>query len=155
MSILSDEQKATLAALIAADANGRGYAAKLQAGMPGHVVDLLNEKTELMHKERLVTNLTLPSHLGTTMARSIRTKLEAFALADIIVADFVQAMKSQPGGNIGDPEAIEMIDFLMTVESGFTAEEGAALKALSLQPASEMEVAGLPFATEEMLRDLK
>lgn len=143
MSILSDE--------IDNDPTGKGYASFLP-NQPGHVVDLLNAQTETMHKMRLVTNLTLSSVLGATLARSIRTKLIAFAQADIIVADFVKAMETQPGGNLGDPETTKMIDYLMTVPDGFTLEEAAALKSMSLQPASRAEVLGLPRVTEEMLR---
>ncbi|SHM05668.1 hypothetical protein SAMN05216428_11296 [Nitrosospira sp. Nsp11] len=153
MVTLTTEQKAILNGEIDLDPKSKGYASRL-ANQPGHAVDLFNGYTELMHKERLITNLTLPSILGTSLARSIRTKLEALAPTDIVIADFVHAMGSQPGGNIGDPKAVEMIGILRTIgENGFTSEEADALVALSLLPASRAEVLGLPYMTEEILRD--
>jgi hypothetical protein len=148
---LTPEQQAVLDDEVATDPTGKGYAALLP-DQPGHVVDLLNALTETMRKERLITNLTLSSVLGVTLARSIRTKLNVFATTDIIIADFVSAMGAQPGSNIGDPETIEMIDYLVTVQDGFTPEEAAALKLMSLQSTSRAEALGLPRITEAMLR---
>ncbi|SHL10468.1 hypothetical protein SAMN05216428_10185 [Nitrosospira sp. Nsp11] len=150
MITLTAEQKDRLDNELDTDPKGKGYAG-LRVNQPGQVVDLLNAKTEWMHKMRLVTNLTLSSVLGTDLARIIRTKLNALAPSDIVIADFVQAMGAQPGGDIGDPETIKMINIL-TAQDVFTPEEGAALKALSWQPASTMEVLELPHATEEMIR---
>lgn len=155
MITLTEAQQVKLRALLTDDPNGKGYQALLQAGMPGHVVDLLNDKTELMNREYWATSLTLMAELGVGMYRSIMTKLDAFASADIAVRDFVARIRSEKGADIGHMNTLNMIDELMAFPQpdGFTAEEGTALKALSLQPASEMDVNDLPSATEEMIRE--
>ncbi|KIO49604.1 hypothetical protein SQ11_05640 [Nitrosospira sp. NpAV] len=142
-----------LADEIANDPTAKGYAAYL-ADQPGQVVDLLNANTESMHKERWITTLTLMAELEIDMARSVLTKLEALSATDIVVKEFMAHLRSDKGADIGHPNTIAMIDLLMVVPApaGFSAEEGAALKGLSLRPASRMEVLGLPYATEEILR---
>jgi len=150
MSTLTDAQKNTLRTHLA----DQKYQDLLNAGMPGHVVDLLNDKSGSLNQERWVTSLTIMAELGVDMYRSIMTKLDAIAAADVAVRDFVARLRSQAGADIGHANTLGMIDQLAALQDGFTAEEVTALKGMSLLPASPMDMLGLPYATEEMLRDL-
>jgi hypothetical protein len=154
MTTLTDEQKSTLNAEIATDPEGKGYAALLP-NQPGHVVDLLNEQTETMYKPHMVTERTI-MELDPTMARSIFTKFRAFATQDILVEKAVGFLQQSAGLDGGHPNCHWMIDQLSAVPApdGFTPEEARALKNLSLLPASRAEVLGLPYMTEELLRNL-
>ena len=153
MSVLTEEQLSDLRNEITNDPENKGYQALLAEGKPGHVVDVLNAPTEPMRKETWITDLGLMSRLGVDMGRSILEKLKGLAPNDIAVESAFARLKGN-GIDIGDPETIKMIDQLTGVPGGFATEEQTALKSLSMHPASRMEVLGLPYATEEMLRDL-
>lgn len=150
MSTLTDAQKDTLRTHLA----DQKYQTLLNEGKPGHVVDLLNAKSELLNQERWVTSLTIMAELGVAMYRSILTKLDAIAVADVAVRDFVARLRSVSGADIGHVNTLDMIDQLAALQDGFTTEEAAALKDMSLLPASSMDTLELPPATEEMLRNL-
>jgi hypothetical protein len=150
MSTLTDAQKDTLRAHLA----DQKYQTLLNEGKPGHVVDLLNDKSTQLNQERWVTSLTIMAELGVSMYRSIMNKLDAIAVADVAVRDFAARLRLPAGADIGHVNTLDMIDQLAALQDGFTPEEATALKAMSLLPASPMDVLGLPPATEEMLRDL-
>ena len=106
-----------------------------------------------MRKETWLTDLGLMSHLGVDMGRSILTKLKAISAADIAVAAAFARLQGN-GIDVGDRETISMIDQLALAQGGFTPEEQESLKAISMHPASRMEILGLPTCTEEMLMEL-
>lgn len=146
MSVLSDE--------ITNDPTGKGYATFLP-DQPGHVVALLNDQTETMYKSpNMVTERTI-MELPPTLSRSILTKFRAFATQDILVEKAVNFLGKPEGIDGGHPNTHAMLDQLALVPApnGFTAEEVTALKNLSLKPASRAEVLGLPYITEEILRN--
>lgn len=145
MSILSDE--------IDNDPLAKGYAALLP-DRPGAVVALLNALTETMRKRTIVTVLKVMDELGVTMYESVMNKLDAIAPSRVIVRDFLYRLRLD-SADLGSPTTIDMIDAIGAIPApnGFTPEEVAALKAISMQPASRMEVLGLPVATEELLRN--
>src|SRR5690242_18623661 len=129
MSVLSDE--------ITNDPTGKGYANFLP-DQPGHVVDLLNAKTETMYRSpNMVTKRTI-MELPPTMSRSILTKFRAFAAQDILVEEAVSFLGKPEGLDGGHPNTHELLDQLALVAApnGFTAEEVTALKNMSLKPAS-------------------
>jgi len=150
MSTLTDAQKDTLRAHLA----DQKYQTLLNEGKPGHVVDLLNDKSGSTNQERWVTSLTIMAELGVNPYRSIMDKLDTIAVGDVAVRDFVARLRSQAGADIGHANTLDMIDQLAALQDGFTAEEAVALKSMSLLPASPMDEMGLPPATGEMLRDL-
>lgn len=151
MGLLTDAQVIVFRDEIENDPASKGYQALLQAGWSGHVIDRLNEQTELVRKETWITDLGLMARLGVDMARSIIGKLKALAGSDDVIAAVVDRLKGG-GLDIADPETIAMIDQL--TPGAFTADEGNALKGLSMQPASRMEVRGLPYAQEQMLGEI-
>jgi len=145
MSVLGDE--------ITNDPTGKGYAAFLP-DQPGRVVELLNDQTETMRKRTIVTVLKIMDVLGVTMYESVMNKLDAIAPSRVIVRDFLSRLRMD-SGDMGSPTTIGMIDVIGSIAApnGFTAEEVAALKAISMQPASRAEVLGLPYVTEEDQRN--
>lgn len=153
MSVLTEEQLNALRDEITNDPENKGYQALLAEGKPGHVIDRLNAQTELMRKETWITDIGLMSRLGVDMGRSILGKLKELTPNDIAVESAFARLKGN-GIDIGDPETIKMIDQLASAPGGFATEEQTVLKGLSMHPASRMEILELPYATEEMLRDL-
>jgi hypothetical protein len=145
MSVLSDE--------IDQDPEGKGYAALLP-DKPGHVVDLLNAETELVNARTIMTGLKLMDVLGVTIYESVMNKLDAIAPSRVIVRDFLARIRAD-SADVGSPTTLEMIDQVGTIPApnGFTAEEVTVLKAMSLQYLSRAEVLGLPYMTEELLRN--
>lgn len=147
MSILSDE--------ITNDPTGKGYMAFLP-DQPGKVVDLLNDKTETMVKSRLITARGILSGYpgGPMAAAAVLDKLKA-ATPNISALGWAFGfLTTSEGLDIGDPATQGMIDALSADPMNvITIQEAANLKALASQPASRAEVLGLPYVTEEMLRD--
>lgn len=145
MSVLSDE--------ITNDPAGKGYAAFLP-DQPGHVVELLNALTETKHKTRMITARGILSDYpgGPVAAALVLDKLEAAAPSVPALKWAFGFLKAAEGLDIGHPATQGMIDQLATA-SVITAEEAEKLKSLSLQPASRAEVLGLPYITEELLRN--
>jgi hypothetical protein len=145
MTVLSDH--------VAADPNGRGYAADIAAGRPGHIVDKLNLKDLQANRTFIAIDMQLASILDLDVYRGVIGKMKAIAPNDIAVEDFLARLHGT-GADMGHPKTLEMIDILAALPSGgFTADEASALKALSMQSVSEMDLLNLPPATEQMLRD--
>lgn len=153
MDTLTTLQRSILRHEITTDPTGKGYQAWLAEGKPGYVIDILNAPTHSMRKETWLTDFGLMSRLGVDMGRSILTKLKAISAADIAVAAAFARLQGN-GIDVGDPETVSMIDQLALAQGGFTTAEQDALKGLSMHPASRMEILGLPYAQEQMLRDL-
>lgn len=153
MTQLTPEQKAILSAEISTDPAGKGYQSLLSQGMTGHVVDKLNEQTEVMRKETWITDIGLMSRLGVEVSRNILLKLKTISQNDIAVEAAFARLRGK-GIDIGDVESVSMIDQLAMIQGGFTIGEQAALRGLSMHPASRMEILGLPYAQEHMLREL-
>ena len=149
--ILTQEQKDLLNGII----DARGWRQTLVDGRPGHVVDNLNAKTELMNRRTIMTGLRLMDLLGVANYESVMNKLDAIASARVIVRDFLARIRAD-SADVGSPTTLEMIDTVATIPApnGFTTEEVVALKNLSLQFVSPMEANDLPTATEEMIRSL-
>lgn len=145
MSILSEE--------ISNDPTGKGYAAFLP-NQPGHVVNLLNAKTEVKFVSPSMVNERTIMTLPPGMSRSILTKFRALAQVDILVEKAVSFLGTQGGLDAGHANTHLLLDQLSQVSGGFTAEEVQALKNLSLAPVSRAEVLGLPFITEEHIRNM-
>ncbi|SEN71108.1 hypothetical protein SAMN05216404_106158 [Nitrosospira multiformis] len=144
MSVLSDE--------IDNDPTGKGYAAFLP-DQPGHVVALLNALTETKHKARMITARGILSDYpgGPVAAALVLDKLEAAAPSVPALKWAFGFLKTAEGLDIGHPATHGMIDQL--TPGVITTEEADNLKSLSLQSASRAEVLGLPYVTEEMLRN--
>lgn len=147
MSVLSDE--------ITTDPTGKGYAALLP-DQPGKVVDLLNAKTETKTKPRIITARGILSDYsgGPAAAAAVLDKLDA-AAPSIPALKWAWAFIKGEGIDIGNSATQGMLDLLATPTLGdvLTGTEAANLKNLALQPASRAEVLGLPYMTEELLRN--
>lgn len=144
MSILSDE--------IDNDPLGRGYAALLP-DRPGAVVALLNDQTETMYKPRIITARGILSDYsgGPAVAAAVLDKLDT-AAPSISALKWAWSFIRGEGLDIGNPATQGMLDQLAGA-SVITSDEATNLKALALQPASRAEVLGLPYMTEELLRN--
>ena len=144
MSILSDE--------IANDPLGKGYVALLP-NQPGAVVNLLNALTETKVKSRIITARGILSDYpgGPAAAASVLDKLDT-AAPSISALKWAWKFITGDGLDIGTPATQGMLDTLAT-GSVITSTEATNLKALALQPASRAEVLGLPYITEDLLRN--
>lgn len=143
MPILADE--------ITNDPTGKGYAALLP-DKPGRVADLLNALTESKIKSRMITSRTILAECDLTIGTSALEKLAAASVGNETIKIAVHWLSQESGIDIGHPNTSIMLD--AHVSAGIlTLEESDALKALALQPASRAEVLGLPYVTEEMLRN--
>lgn len=145
MSVLSDE--------IDNDPTAKGYAGYLP-DQPGKVVNLLNDLTETMVKPRMITARGILSDYpgGPTVAAAVLDKLKA-ATASISALNWAFGFLTTPEGlDIGNPATQGMLDQLAT-SAVITTDEAANLKALAIQPSSRAEVLGLPYITEEILRN--
>jgi hypothetical protein len=142
MSVLGDE--------ITNDPTGKGYVSFLP-DQPGHVVDLLNAKTETMYKSRLVTGRTILAECG-AFGPGILSALDAASVNNEAVKWAVKFLGNDGGLDVGHTVTHATIDQLVNA-TVLTAEQGQALKDMSLQPASRAEVLGLSMVTEEMLRN--
>lgn len=115
---------------------GLGYAAYLPDA-PGEVCELINGETLTAHQSRMISWRGLYSSygLGRALAASVLAKIRAAADQDQAMYDVKMMIYTTEGMDIGDPEALEMIDDLQS--SGlFTPQEADALKRLSLRPIS-------------------
>lgn len=153
MSILSDE--------ITNDPEGKGYAALIDDS-PGRVVDLLNARTETMPKERLITSRGIASLLGIIEGETFLQALESFSTSTLPAGHplipYQPGIKRQitwlstQGLDLGDALTRQLLDTL--VSAGIiTSQSATILKDAALKPASRAEVLGLPFITEEILRN--
>lgn len=144
MSILSDE--------IDDDPAEKGYAQYLP-DQPGHVVDLLNEKTETRVGLLSRTDLTIwAADTGMRaviedVSRDEESPLRASALA------ILDVLKGSSDGI--DLSKSSNMEILLGWESAtkLSAQDKASMLALAQQPASRAEILGLPYVTEEMLRN--
>jgi hypothetical protein len=153
MSVLSDE--------IDQDPEGKGYAAFLP-DQPGAVVELLNAKTETLPKERIITSRGIASVLGLIEGENFLQALEAFAIATLAETHPLFAYQpgikrqiawlSTSGLDLGDPLTRALLDMLAAAGI-ITTLSATKLKDAALKPASRAEVLGLPYVTEEMLRN--
>jgi hypothetical protein len=144
MSILSDE--------IDNDPMNKGYSAFLP-DQPGHVVELLNALTETRYKTRIITARGILSDYagGPVAAAVVMDKLDTAAPL-VSALKWAWAFIKGEGIDIGHAATRGMLDQLVG-GSVITADEAGKLKALALQPASRAEVLGLPYMTEELLRN--
>lgn len=153
MSVLGDE--------ILNDPTGKGYAAFLP-GQPGHVCDLLNAKTETLPKERIITSRGVASALGIIDGENFLESLENFSTATLAADNpllpYQPGIKRQiawlstSGLDLGDALTRQLLDTLAAA-GVITTAAATTLKTVALQPASRAEVLGLPYVTEEMLRN--
>jgi len=152
MITLTQEQKDTVNEII----DTKGWRQLLIDGMPGHVVDHLNAKTELVNQRTIMTGLKLMDLLGVTHYENVMNKLDFIASSRVIVRDFLARIRAD-SADVGSPTTLEMIDAVAALPEpyGFTPDEVVALKGLSLQYVSLMEANNLPHATEEILRSLE
>lgn len=145
MSILSDE--------ILNDPLGKGYSQYLP-DQPGHVVGLLNAKTESKLGMLYKTDMTSWSVL-TDMRKviedeslSIDSPLRSSALAilDVIRGD------AASGIDFGKPINVQILD-LWQYHSKLSVQDRSLMEQMATGLVSRMEILGLLVATEELLRN--
>lgn len=121
------------------DPAGLGYAALLPDA-PGAVYELLNAKTQTMHKSKMMSFRGLYSSygVGPVMAPSVLAKIRAGAGSNQVLFDIKEMIYSDQGLDFGDGSTLTVIAQL--TPSVFTPEEADALRAISVQAASRAEV---------------
>lgn len=134
LTILKDE--------ITNDPLGIGYAANLP-NSPGVVVDMLNAKIFKAVKPRIVTARAIIVECPS--GASILDKFEQAASTNSTIKWAVTFLGQEAGIDVGNVATQEMIDAL--TGPLLTAEEGAQLKNMALQPASRAEVLDLGFVS--------
>jgi hypothetical protein len=152
--MLTEEQKIALNNEIANDPEGLGYAAMLAAGMPGHVVDTLNARTGT--RVGIISRSDLTTWAAATGMRAViedkamdaQSPLRASALA---ILDVLKG--SSDGIDLSKQSNMNILIGWETDGALSTADKKSMLD-LATHPASRMEILGLPYATEEMLREL-
>ncbi len=129
----------------------RGYA-QYWPDAPGMIVELMNDKAGgQMYRSRYVTAREVIK-LANGVGISVLGKFDAIEQSNIAVKWAVKFLDSEKGLDIGDPFTHAMIDQLISANT-LTADEGAALKAMSMLPASRAEILGLGYLSEQDLRD--
>ena|SRR5687768_14040444 len=150
---LTAEQKTILNNEVVNDPLLKGYSTYLP-DQSGKVVELLNEVTETMIKERMITARGILSDYpgGPSSAATVLDKLETAAPSIPALKWAFKFLTTPEGLNIGHSATQGMIDFLATTTGGdiLTTTEAGHLKSLALMPASRAEVLGLPFMTTEL-----
>lgn len=144
MSVLSDE--------IDNDPTGKGYADLIE-NAPGKVVELLNANTETMKKPRMITSLTILAECAFPIGFTALSKLRAVDPKPEPLFTAMYWLDRAEGLDIGNPRTQAQLDIHATVDNYITQEEADELKNLAIQPASRAEVLGLPYMTEELLRN--
>src|SRR5690242_216973 len=144
MTILTSEQKLALKNHLMSDPNNRGYADDIANGRIGYVTANLNVKDRQKAGFRKITTLMIIKECF-GLDEGIITKIEDAASASKRTAEALISLRSG-GVDIDDPLTQGMFE-----QIGFNQEESDALKAMALQPASEMDLLDLPMATEEMV----
>lgn len=152
--MLTDEQKTALNNEIANDPAGKGYAAMFANGRPGHVVDALNEKSGT--RVGMISRSDLTTWAAATGMRAViedkamdaQSPLRASALA---ILDVLKG--SSEGIDLSKQSNMSILIGWETDSALLTADKDSMLE-LATHPASRMEILSLPYATEEMLRDL-
>lgn len=150
---LTPEQKTALNSEIANDPTGKGYAGMLP-DKPGYVVDALNENTGT--RVGMISRSDLTTWAAETGMRSViedkamdtQSQLRASALA---ILDVLKG--SSEGIDLSKPSNMSILNGWETDGALSTANKNSMLD-LAIHPASRMEILGLPYATEEMLREL-
>lgn len=154
MNPLTDAQKDTLLQEIQDDIKGNGYAAMLTEGMPGHVVDALNAKTGM--RVGMISRSDLTTWAAATGMRAViedkavdtQSPLRASALA------ILDVLKGSSEGIDLSKQSNMNILVGWEADGALSTEDKNSMLELATHPASRMEILGLPYATEEMLRDL-
>lgn len=137
----------TLQTELTTDPLARGYAQYIP-DCPGILVNLLNETIYQKHKTRFVTARTVLAEV--TGGAEILDKLETAAQTNSAVKWAMRFITSD-GIDIGYPVTQQLLDSL--VGSTLTQAECDALKNLATQSASRAEVLGLPYVTEQQVRN--
>ena len=137
----------TLQTELTTDPLNRGYAQYIP-DCPGILVNLLNDPVYQKHKTRFVTARTVLAEV--TGGAEILDKLETAAQTNSAVK-WAMRFVTTDGIDVGYPGTQQLLDSL--VGSVLTQTECDALKNLALQSASRAEVLGLPYVTEQQVRN--
>lgn len=144
MSILGDE--------ILNDPTGKGYAALIEE-QPGAVCDLLNAKTEtklgLLDRANLTMWAVAEGMLGKFEDESVD---KTSPLRDSALAILYVLKGATSGIDFSIQQNLDGFAAWISLGKMTEAQKDAAL-ALATLPASRAEVLGLPYVTEEMLRN--
>jgi hypothetical protein len=144
MSVLSDE--------IDQDPTGKGYAAFLP-DQPGAVVELLNAKTETVTGIIDRTNLTKwAAKTGMRLIVQQEADNQASPLCSSALS-IIDVLRGSSGGiDLADPDNITLLNN-WEASGKLPTESKNLMIALAAKKASRAEVLGLPYMTEELLRN--
>lgn len=144
MSVLGDE--------ITNDPTSKGYAGFLP-NQPGHVVALLNAQTEtklgLLDKTRL-TIWSVETAMRSVIEDESADKLSPLRDSALAILDVLRGASS--GIDFANPKNLAVINAWEALGKLSSANKALMLTAGTVQ-ASRAEVLGLPYITEELLRN--
>ena len=152
MTTLTDDQKTILNDEIANDPEAKGYAALLP-NEPGNVVDLLNAKTETKVGLVNTTDLTLwavEAAMRSVIEDVAQDKTSPLRDSALAILDVLRGASS--GIDFANPKNMQVLDAWQSLSKLSPANRDSLLLAAT-KPASRAEVVGLPYMTEELLRD--
>lgn len=144
MSILSDE--------ITNDPTAKGYVTLLP-DRPGHVVDLLNAKTETLLgaiERKDLTKWAAKTGMRLTIQQEADNPASSLCASALAIIDVLRG--SSGGIDFSDPDNIAILD-AWEAAGKLSAANRALMVSLATKAASRAEVLGLPFITEEILRN--
>lgn len=129
-----------LAAEINADPVGIGYAT-YRTEAPGRIADMMNARTQQMHKPRMVTSRGIMASygLGPTAGAAFLDKLQALSATVPAIRWAMKFLESEAGIDVGESATQLMLASLVGV-GGISQQEVDGVKAMALQPASRAEV---------------
>lgn len=132
--------KAALAAEINNDPAGIGYADYVTES-PGRIADMMNARTQQMHKPRMVTarGIMASYGLGPTAGAAFLDKLQSLSATVPAIRWAMKFLESEAGIDVGESATQLMIASLVSV-GGISQQEVDAIKAMALQPAIRAEV---------------
>lgn len=129
---------------IKTDPQGLGYSAFIP-DQGGHIVNLINDKTQKMVQSRFITDRTVMAEL--TDGFTILDKLDAAGTQDSRISRAMKFMGQDGGLDIGHPTTQGMINQLATA-GVLLQTEADELNAMAQQPASRAEVLGFGYVSE-------
>lgn len=150
---MTPEQKVILSEELTNDPTGKGYDVLL-INQPGHVVDLLNAKSESKYGLLDKTNLTLwavKTNMFAVIEDEANDKLSPLRSSAMAILYVLKGASS--GVDFSKIENMQIID-LWKYHGKLSLEHSDLMLLMSTHPASRAEVLGLPHITEEILREL-
>lgn len=146
---LTADQQAMLTAEIQNDPEARGYGA-----MGGEGPVLQDLRAARYPGECRCTILTIAGQLGSGVARRLASSMQALAASDALVTEMLALSRSAVGIDLNHADARQLIDAMArNGDLELTAEDAAAIRGLTDDRASRLDLLGLPVPRLREVRE--